>query len=132
MYLRFIQKHILTLIKTDNDETNAYNDIKILIFQSVNKRYLQLQNPSNIIRNYICDCISILIISGITYNWNNCIEELIDNAKNGINNNPELIYICLRAIADCNIIIMNIIKNDNNNDEVYWDDTLNLGEIKKK
>ena len=89
MYLRFIQKHILTLIKTDNDETNAYNDIKILIFQSVNKRYLQLQNH-------------------------------------------KLIYICLRAIVDCNIIIMNIIKNDNNNDEVYWDDTLNLGEIKKK
>ena len=46
--------------------------------------------------------------------------------------NHKLIYICLRAIADCNIIIMNIIKNDNNNDEVYWDDTLNLGEIKKK
>ena len=89
MYLWFIQKHILTLIKTDNDEINAYNDIKILIFQSVNKRYLQLQNH-------------------------------------------KLIYICLRAIADCNIIIMNIIKNDNNNDEVYWDDTLNLGEIKKK
>ena len=51
MYLRFIQKHILTLIKTDNDETNAYNDIKILIFQSVNKRYLQLQNHKLI---YIC------------------------------------------------------------------------------
>ena len=127
-----LKKHILTLIKTGNEEINVYNDIKILIFQCVNKRYLQLQNPSNIIRNYICDCISILIISGITHYWNNCIEELIDNAKNGINNNPELIYICLRAIADCNII-MNFMKNDdnNNNEEDYWDDTLNFGEIKK-
>ena len=125
-----LKKHILTLIKTGNEEINVYNDIKILIFQCVNKRYLQLQNPSNIIRNYICDCISILIISGITHNWNNCIEELIDNAKNGINNNPELIYICLRAIADCNII-MNFMKNDDNNEEDYWDDTLNFGEIKK-
>ena len=45
--------------------------------------------------------------------------------------NPSLIYICLRAIADYNII-MNFMKNDNNYDKDFLDDTLNFGEMKKR
>ena len=122
-----LKKHILTLI-----------------FQCVNTRYLELDNPTNIMENTICDCISILIISGITHSWENCIEELIQNAEISNNNKQKLIYICLKAVADCGEI-MNFIKeeeeddngrdnsnkNDNNDIEEFWDDKLNIEDKKK-
>ena len=123
-----LKKHILTLVSTNENQINIYKDIKSLIFQCVNKRYLDLENPSYAMKNIICDCISILIISGITHSWENCIEELILNAENNKNNKPELIYICLRSISDCDLI-MNFMKEDDNDD--YWDDTLNLKKQKK-
>ena len=125
-----LKKHILTLISTNEEQVNIYNDIKSLIFQCVQKRYLYLENPSYIMKNYICDCISILIISGITFSWQNCVEDLIQDAENNKNKNPELIYICLRSIADCDSI-MNFMKDANDNDDNYWDDSLNLQKQKK-
>ena len=112
-----LKKHILTLIKTGNEEINVYNDIKILIFQCVNKRYLQLQNPSNIIRNYICDCISILIISGITHNWNNCIEELIDKVEIYNSNSLPTIYED-KALED---LLKKLLKV-NPNERITWEE----------
>ena len=114
-----LKKHILTLIKENEKQINIYNDIKLLIFQCVNKRYLNLDNPSYVMKNKICDCISILIISGITYSWKSCIEDLIQEAENNNNKNKaELIYICLRSIADCNSIInLKEENNDNNNND---------------
>ena len=35
-----LQKHIMTLIKINENQTNIYNEIKSLIFQAVDKRYL--------------------------------------------------------------------------------------------
>ena len=72
----------------------------------------------------------MLIISGITFSWQNCVEDLIQDAENNKNKNPELIYICLRSIADCDSI-MNFMKDDNDNDDNYWDDSLNLQKQKK-
>ena len=87
-----LQKHILTLISKCEKDISIYKDIKTLIFQCVNTRYLELDNPTNIMENTICDCISILIISGITHSWENCIEELIQNAEISNNNKQKLIY----------------------------------------
>ena len=152
-----LKKHILTLISKSEKNINIYRDIKSLIFQCVNTRYLELENPSNIMKNCICDCISILIISGITHTWENCIEELIQNVEISNNNKSELIYICLKAIADCNNIMnfMNKEKegdnkergynnendynkdNDDNKDndkdfnDEFWDDNLNIEDKKK-
>ena len=110
-----LKKHILTLIKENEKQVNIYNDIKLLVFQCVNKRYLNLDNPSYTMKNKICECISILIISGITHSWKSSIEDLIKEAENNNNKNKaELIYICLRAIADCNSII-NLKEEDNYN-----------------
>ena len=110
-----LKKHILTLIKENEKQENIYKDIKFLIFQCVNKRYLNLDNPSYTMKNKICDCISILIISGITHSWKSCIEDLIKEAENNNNKNKaELIYLCLRSIADCNSII-NLKEEDNYN-----------------
>ena len=139
-----LQKHILTLISKCEKDISIYKDIKTLIFQCVNTRYLELDNPTNIMENTICDCISILIISGITHSWENCIEELIQNAEISNNNKQKLIYICLKAVADCGEI-MNFIKeekeddngrdnsnkNDNNDIEEFWDDKLNIEDKKK-
>ena len=121
-----LKKHIQTLISANLNRKDVYNDIKTLIFECVKKRYLNLENPTYIMRNYICDCISILIISGITSSWNMCIEDLITEAKSG---NAELIFIALRAIADCDLI-MNFYDSDNNDN--YWDDNLNFKENEKK
>ena len=124
-----LQKHIMTLVELNENHINIYNDIKSLIFQCVDKRYLNLENPSYAMRNTICDCISILIISGITHSWENCIEELISKAKTGSKNrNNELIYICLRSIADCDIID-NLMKADDEENE--WGDYPNSGNKKK-
>ena len=123
-----LKKHILTLISTNENQINIYEDIKSLIFECVNKRYLELENPSYAMKNFICGCISILIISGITHSWQNCIEDLILNAERNKNNKPELIYICLKSIADCNSI-MNFMNKDDNDE--YWDDSLNFKSTKK-
>ena len=136
-----LKEHIQTLVSTNQNQISIYNDIKTLILHCVQKRYLELDNPSYTTRNYICDCISILIISGITYNWKSCIEELIQEAENKDNdynfNNSEnekskneLVYICLRSIADCDTI-MNFMKDDDTDDDNYWDDSLNFQKQKK-
>ena len=127
-----LKKHIATLISTNIKQQNIYNDIKALILECLKKRYLNLGNPTYIMRNYICDCLSILIISGITCSWQTCIQDLINEAKSG--NNPELIFIALRSIADCSII-MNFYGKET--DDEYWDDNLNIqnkqkNEIKNK
>ena len=123
-----LKEHIKTLLSSNQ---NLYNDIKKLILYSVQKRYLELNNPSYVTRNNICDCISILIISGITNNWKNCVEELIkESQKDELNNNNELIYICLRSIADCDTI-MNFMKNEDVDDDNYWDDNLDFEKQKK-
>ena len=112
-----LQKHIMTLIKINENQTNIYNEIKSLIFQAVDKRYLNFANPSYAMKNTICDCLSILIISGITHSWEKCIEELISKANSySQNGKVELIYICLRSIADCDLIY-NLIKNDDEKDD---------------
>lgn len=121
-----LKKHIQILISANLNRKEIYNDIKTLIFECVKKRYLNLDNPTYIMRNYICDCISILIISGITSSWSTCIADLIKEAKSG---NTELIFIALRAIADCDLII-NFYESDN--DDNYWDDNLNFKEMEKK
>ena len=121
-----LKKHIQTLISANLNRKEIYNDIKTLIFECVKKRYLNLENPTYIMRNYICDCISILIISGITCCWNTCIEDLIKEAKSG---NSELIFIALRSIADCDLI-MNFYESEN--DDNYWDDNLYFKENEKK
>ena len=53
-----LAKHIKTLASVEENQISIYNDIKALIFQCVNKRYLSLENPTNIMKNFICDCIS--------------------------------------------------------------------------
>ena len=120
-----LKEHITTLVLANKNNQNIYNDIKRLILECLKKRYLSLDNPTYIMRNYICDCISILIISGITCSWKTCIQDLIAETKNG---NPELIFIALRSIADCNII-MNFytkeIKDEETNDW-DWNDNLNI------
>ena len=126
-----LKKHIITLISTNINQQNIYNDIKYLILECLKKRYLNLGNPTYIMRNYICDCLSILIISGITCSWQTCIQDLINEAKSG---NHELIFIALRSIADCSII-MNFYEKES--DDEYWDDNLNINlqhkiEIKNK
>ena len=115
-----LKEHISTLISTNKIHQNIYNDIKGLILECLKKRYLYLENPTYIMRNYICDCISILIISGITCSWKTCIQDLVGEAKNG---NNELIFIALRSIADCNIIINFYTKKDDDND---WSDNLDF------
>ena len=123
-----LAKHITTLASVEENQISIYNEIKSLIFQCVNKRYLSLENPTIIMKNFICDCISILIISGISQNWEKCIEELISDAQN---NTPELIYICLKSIADCDLI-MNFMKNEDENDNDSWKSSeLNLQEQKR-
>ena len=142
--------HVLTLISKCEKNNNIYGDIKSLIFQIVNTKYLGFEIPFNI-KDAICDCVSILIISGITHHWENCVEELIQNAENNNNNNkPELIYICLKSIADCNDIMnfMNTEKenDDNNNNDnketnkkenddkniyEFWNDGLNIEDKKR-
>ena len=126
-----LKEHITTLVSTNINQKNIYNDIKTLIFECVKKRYLNLENPSNIMRKNICDCISILIISGITCSWTTSIEDLIKEANS---ENQELTYIALRSIADCDLI-MNFYESEN--DDNYWDDNLNFhnkqkNEIKNK
>ena len=115
-----LKEHISTLISTNKIHQNIYNDIKGLILECLKKRYLYLENPTYIMRNYICDCISILIISGITCSWKTCIQDLVGEAKNG---NNELIFIALRSIADCNIIMNFYTKKDDDND---WSDNLDF------
>ena len=119
-----LKEHIATLISTNKSQQKIYADIKGLIFECVNKRYLKVVNPSYIMRKNICDCLSILIISGITCSWKSSIEDLIKEA-NG--DNPEMIFIALRAIADCDLI-MNFYesKNEKENDDNYWDDNLHF------
>ena len=121
-----LKKHISTLVSTNIKQKDIYNDIKGLILECLKKRYLNLENPTYIMRNYICDCISILIISGITCSWTTVIQDLINEAKNG---NPELIFIAIRSIADCNSI-MNFYEKES--DDNYWDDNLHFREIEKK
>ena len=53
---------------------------------------------------------------------------MISNAEN---NTPELIYICLKSIADCDLI-MNFMKNEDENDNDSWNSSeLNLLEQKR-
>ena len=120
-----LKKHITTLISTNINQQNTYNDIKSLILECLKKRYLNLNNPTYIMRNYICDCLSILIISGITCSWKTSIQDLINEAKSG---NQELIFIALRSIADCSVIINFYEKETDDN---YWDDNLNMEEQDK-
>ena len=120
-----LKKHIITLISTNINQQNIYNDIKSLILECLKKRYLNLDNPTYIMRNYICDCLSILIISGITCSWKTSIQDLINEAKSG---NQELIFIALRSIADCSVIINFYEKETDDN---YWDDNLNMEEQEK-
>ena len=121
-----LKKHILTLVEANINQKGVYNDIKNLILEIVNNRYIKLDNPSYIMRNYICDCISILIISGITSSWTTCIQDLINETNSG---NPEMIFIVLRSIADCDSI-MNFYENEN--DDFYWDDNLQFQQNEKK
>ena len=119
-----LKEHIATLISTNKSQQKIYADIKGLIFECVKKRYLNVVNPSYIMRKNICDCLSILIISGITCSWKSSIEDLIKEANS---DNPEMIFIALRAIADCDLI-MNFYesKNEKENDDNYWDDNLHF------
>ena len=119
-----LKEHITTLVSTNKNQKRIYEDIKNLIFECVKKRYLNLDNPSYIMRKNICDCISILIISGITCSWTESIKDLIKEANTG---NPEMTFIALRSIADCDLI-MNFYesKNEKENDDNYWDDNLNF------
>ena len=126
-----LKKHIISLISNYENKQGIYNDIKSLIFECVKKRYLGLENPTNIMRKNICDCISILIITGISSSWETCISDLINEAKTGT---PELTFIAIRSIADCDLI-MNFFNNEN--DDEYWDDKLDFqnqekDKIKKK
>ena len=57
-----LKEHITTLVSTNKKNKNIYNEIKRLILECLKKRYLNLHNPTYIMRNYICDCVSILII----------------------------------------------------------------------
>ena len=59
-----LANYIKILVPTDTCQANIYNDFKSLIFRYINKRYLNLDNHTNIMKNFKCDCISILIISG--------------------------------------------------------------------
>ena len=115
-----LKEHIITLVSTNKNQKRIYEDIKNLIFECVKKRYLNLDNPSYIMRKNICDCISVLIISGITCSWTESIKDLIKEANTG---NPEMTFIALRSIADCDLI-MNFYesKNEKENDDNYWDD----------
>ena len=121
-----LKKHISTLVLANINQKGVYNDIKTLILEIVKNRYIKLENPSYIMRNYICDCISILIISGITSSWQTCIQDLINETNS---RNPELIFIALRAIADCDSI-MNFYENEN--DDFYWDDNLQFQQQEKE
>ena len=56
--------HNKILVSTDTCQANICNDFKSLIFRCINKKYLNFENRSNITKNFLCDCISILIISG--------------------------------------------------------------------
>ena len=115
-----LKKHIISLVSNYENKQGIYNDIKSLIFECVKKRYLGLENPTNIMRKNICDCISILIITGISSSWESCISDLINEAKTGA---PELTFIAIRSIADCDLI-MNFFNNEN--DDEYWDDKLDF------
>ena len=121
-----LKKHISILVSANLNQKNIFNYIKDLILECLKKRYLNLENPTYIMRNYICDCISILIISGITCSWTTVIQDLINEAKNG---NPELVFIAIKSIADCNSI-MNFYEKES--DDNYWDDNLHFSEQDKK
>lgn len=113
----------MILIARNKKEQETYNVIKSLIFKCVKERYLNLKNPSYIMRKNICDCLSILILSGINYSWPSCITDLIKEAINGC---PELSFIVLRSLADIDLII-----NFQENNDDTWDDYLNFEQKEK-
>ena len=116
-----LKKHIMYFITQSINEINIFNEIKNFIFECVNKRYLNISNPTYIMRKNICDCISVLIIAGIGHAWPTCIEELIKEVSNG----PEFCFIVLRAIADLDLIINFNTSIDS------WDDVLTSQENEK-
>ena len=91
-----------------NENSKIFDELKALIFTKIFPKYFSLKNNPNLILHNICDCISILILCGICYHWENCIEQLIEEGKTS----AERAYITLKAFAD----IENII-NFNRNDE---------------
>ena len=83
------------LLSTNPKDSEIYRNVKNLIIDSIKNKYLKINNPSNRVRKTIADSLTLIILSGIFYHWNTCIQDLINECMR--QGNLEYIFIVLRA-----------------------------------
>ena len=110
-----------TLLSTNPKDEAIYNNVKILILKCIKDKYLKMDNPNDIVRKTISDCLTLIIISGIFYNWQTCIQELINER---IHQNIKYIFIVLRALGSIDTFLYS--KNELLTEDNYDDDLIIL------
>ena len=96
----FLKDYMDFLINEKNAQ--IYQEIKILLLECIKDKYLKMNNPDHIVRKTISDLLSIIILSGISYHWPKCIEDMINETPF---QNIEFCYIVLRALGSIDILI---------------------------
>ena len=118
-----LKEHMDYLCSIKDKESEIYNDIKNYVIKCLNK-YLNINNPDNLIRKNISDILMIILLSGLFYCWPNSIEDLINETKNSnLNNGIEFCYIVLRALGSIDLLI--------NKKEISFEKTIYISEKEK-
>ena len=97
-----LKRHMESLLSKNAKDEEIYKNVKFLIIKCIKDKYLKMNNPNNILRKTISDCLTLIIISGIIFNWPTCIKDLINES---IHQNIEFCYIVLRALGSIDTLI---------------------------
>ncbi len=98
-----LKKNINLLLSMIGKDSEIYNGVKNLILSCIKNKYLEMNNPSIIVRKNVSDSLTLIILSGIFHHWKTCIPDLINECyKKG---NLEYIYIILRALGTIDLLI---------------------------
>ena len=114
-----LKKNISLLLSINEKDADIYRGVKNLILGIIKNKYLNLKNPINLIRKTVSDSLTVIIISGIFYNWTTCIDDLIKECTR--KGNLEYIYIVLRAFGSIDLLIhynSEILKDEDYEDSV--------------
>ena len=113
-----LKQNFSLLISNNPQNNNIYDEVKNLVFRCLEEKYLNMKNPEELIRRNMSDIITILILGGINYHWEECIPQLIQASING--NTFNLYYLILRALADIDYLIhYNYSEEEDYENEIY-------------
>ena len=113
-----LKQNFSLLISNNPQNNNIYDEVKNLVFRCLEEKYLNMKNPEELIRRNMSDIITILILGGINYHWEECIPQLIQASING--NTFNLYYLILRALADIDYLIhYNYSEDEDYENEIY-------------